>query len=197
MSGTKIGILASVMAALLLVGVESAAAAPSKSAAPEAAPVKSNIELVRRDHDRRDDRGWDDSRRWDYDRDHERHRHRDHDRDRTSWGIYLGPDSFGLFLSNNRDPWRWGGNGYRYNRYNDYYRQPFYGPDLYFGHWYSDAGYFQYDPRYRYHVARGCHPVWKVGFDHGYRVRIGARMCYDRHGNGYIVQGSRRVLGYY
>ncbi|MFQ5533200.1 MAG: hypothetical protein ACE5EM_00050 [Sphingomonadales bacterium] len=49
-----------------------------------------------------------------------------------------------------------------------------------------------------HHPAPACHPVSKPGYDHhGRRIRIGGTMCYDRHGEPYVVQGSRYIIGRY
>lgn len=48
----------------------------------------------------------------------------------------------------------------------------------------------------RIHAA--CHPVVGHGYDHfGRRAKFGGTMCYDRHGRGYVVVGSRHVIRYF
>jgi hypothetical protein len=43
-----------------------------------------------------------------------------------------------------------------------------------------------------------CHPVSKVDHvGHGRKAKIVGTMCYDAHGNPYIVAGSRRIVHYY
>ena len=45
---------------------------------------------------------------------------------------------------------------------------------------------------------RSCHPVSKLVYGaYGHRKRIRGTMCYDKSGYGYVVPGSRRVVGYY
>ena len=47
---------------------------------------------------------------------------------------------------------------------------------------------------YRYRPA--CTPVSKITYDsYGRPLRIGGTMCFDRYGVGYIVPGSRYVIG--
>lgn len=47
-------------------------------------------------------------------------------------------------------------------------------------------------------VRAACHPVVGFGTDHfGRRAKFGGTMCYDRHGHGYVVSGSRHVIRYY
>jgi hypothetical protein len=56
--------------------------------------------------------------------------------------------------------------------------------------------HYAYDG-YRPH-KRSCHRVTKVEYArHGRKAKIGGTMCYDRHGNPYIVAGSRYVIHYY
>ncbi|NWH07556.1 MAG: hypothetical protein HXY22_02725 [Alphaproteobacteria bacterium] len=124
----------------------------------------------------------------------DRHRHDDDD---VGFGIYLGPDQFGLYITNEHRPWRWRHRDYDRRYYDNYYRRPYRGRDYLYGHWYAPPRYFNYDRRRDYYETRQCHPVTKVGYDDGYRVRIRATMCYDRNGRGYIVRGSRRVVGRY
>ncbi len=45
--------------------------------------------------------------------------------------------------------------------------------------------------------TRACHKVSKTGYWRGEHARIGGTMCYDRYGNGYVVEGSRYLIGYY
>ena len=54
-------------------------------------------------------------------------------------------------------------------------------------------------PAYKPYRAKGaCHPVVGHGSDHfGRRGKFGGTMCYDRHGQGYVVAGSRHVIRYY
>ena len=43
-----------------------------------------------------------------------------------------------------------------------------------------------------------CTPVSKIGYDgYGRAIRIGGTMCFDGYGAGYVVPGSRYVIGYY
>jgi len=48
-----------------------------------------------------------------------------------------------------------------------------------------------------YYHDEGCHKVYKHGYYHGRKARIGGTQCYDSYGNPYIVQGSRYVVEYY
>lgn len=109
-------------------------------------------------------------------------------------GIFIGPDRFGLFLSN-RDYRR-----YRYSRRRDYfYRRGNFGPDRfnYYSRTLPRAGYWYLSPRDRGFYRQRCHPVFKRGFFNGYRVVVRGRQCYDRFGRPYIVGGSRRVIDRY
>ena len=45
--------------------------------------------------------------------------------------------------------------------------------------------------------ARRCHGITTDGYFHGRYAKIGGTMCYDRYGNGYIVDGSRYLIHYY
>lgn len=45
--------------------------------------------------------------------------------------------------------------------------------------------------------ARGCYPVKKYVYDHhGHATKVIRTICYDLHGNGYIVFGSRHAYGH-
>ena len=47
-------------------------------------------------------------------------------------------------------------------------------------------------------VAAPCQPVVGHGFDQfGRRAKVGATMCYDRFGNGYVLQGSEHIIRYF
>ena len=64
---------------------------------------------------------------------------------------------------------------YRYNSYRNHYDRP----------------YIKYGGNY-YKQAKSCHPVSKYTYDdYGDRHKIGGTMCYDRYGEGYVVEGSR------
>ena len=66
-------------------------------------------------------------------------------------------------------------------------------------------GISQPKPRWRRHHrvhhayrSRACHPVSKYRLDRwGNEIQVRGTMCYDRHGNGYIVRGSRHIVDYY
>ena len=45
--------------------------------------------------------------------------------------------------------------------------------------------------------ARKCHGVVTDGYFNGRYAKVGGTMCYDRAGNGYIVDGSRYLVHYY
>lgn len=47
------------------------------------------------------------------------------------------------------------------------------------------------------HHGEDCRRVHKRGHFDGREARIGGTMCYDRHGEPYIVDGSRYVVEYY
>jgi hypothetical protein len=95
---------------------------------------------------------------------------------RENLGVYVGPDSFGLYV-NKAPKHRFRGHA-----------------PSYYGGWYAD--------RHRYHPfirarwnARECFPVTKYGYsDWGRPVLIRATMCYDRFGKTYVVPGSRKVI---
>lgn len=60
-----------------------------------------------------------------------------------------------------------------------------YGFGIYYGRPYSDIGGY-------YNNRKSCHPVSKYTYDdYGNRHKIGGTMCYDKYGEGYIVEGSR------
>ena len=74
-----------------------------------------------------------------------------------------------------------------------------------YGHSYGHGGR-AYDNSYGYkrhsygrgHEYRGCHKVSKYDYDsYGRKVKIGGTMCYDNYGSGYIVPGSRYLIGEY
>jgi hypothetical protein len=47
-------------------------------------------------------------------------------------------------------------------------------------------------------VAAPCQPVIGHGFDQfGRRAKVGATMCYDRFGNGYVLSGSEHIIHYF
>ena len=48
----------------------------------------------------------------------------------------------------------------------------------------------------RHHGRHACHDVVKVGVHRGHKALLGGVMCYDRHGRGYILQGSRHLVRY-
>lgn len=56
------------------------------------------------------------------------------------------------------------------------------------GYGYAGKGYAKH--------SYGCHPVSKVKWHHGRKARFGGTMCYDQYGNGYVVPGSRYLVGY-
>ena len=49
---------------------------------------------------------------------------------------------------------------------------------------------------YQSHRPR-CEGVFKRGRWHGRPAKVGGTRCFDRYGNGYIVQGSRYLIHYY
>lgn len=73
-------------------------------------------------------------------------------------------------------------------------------PNYYGGHSrrhysYSDGGYNNRHS-YRHTNSRACHPVYKRGQWHGRPAKVGGTMCYNRHGEGYVVTGSRYLIHY-
>ncbi|MGQ0741513.1 MAG: hypothetical protein ACT4OG_04355 [Alphaproteobacteria bacterium] len=91
-------------------------------------------------------------------------------------GVYIGPDSFGLYL----------GNAPRHRHYGR-------APSTY-GMWYADRIRYRPYMRARWN-ARQCFPVTKYGYsDWGRPVLIRATMCYDRFGRRYVVPGSRHIV---
>lgn len=46
------------------------------------------------------------------------------------------------------------------------------------------------------HGGRACHDVVKVGHYRGHKALVGGVMCYDRHGRGYVLDGSRHLVKY-
>ena len=48
----------------------------------------------------------------------------------------------------------------------------------------------------RHHGRHACHDVVKVGVYRGHKALLGGVMCYDRHGRGTILQGSRHLVRY-
>jgi hypothetical protein len=91
-------------------------------------------------------------------------------------GVYIGPDSFGLYVGNNP-------------------RQRHYGyTPSYFGGWYADRTRYRPFMRARWN-RQHCFPVTKYGYnDWGRPVLIRATMCYDRYGHKYVLPGSRKVI---
>lgn len=64
------------------------------------------------------------------------------------------------------------------------------------GHHRGHSPRHSYASRYGYAGRGGCHEVSKVGHHHGQKALIGGVMCYDSHGRGYVVKGSRYVVRY-
>ncbi len=169
-------------------GVAAPAHAASGSAASASAAADHHRDRRDDRYDRRRDRRDD---RYDHRRDRRGdryHRRRDR-RDNVDVGIYIGSDSFGLYLS--RDEYR-KRDRYRKRRYRDrrwaYDYQHRY-PRA--GHWYTGRDYA------RYHRGRRCHPVFKRGYHRGRPALFRAKACYDRRGNYYIKRGSRRLVRHY
>ena len=54
----------------------------------------------------------------------------------------------------------------------------------------------EHDRRGRY-TSHECRTVIKKAYEHGRLAKIAGKLCYDRHGNPYIVKGSRYVVRYY
>ena len=94
---------------------------------------------------------------------------------RDNLGVYVGPDSFGLYVNN--------------GNHKNFRRAP-----SNFGVWYADR--MRYRPFIRARWNNNvCFPVTKYGYsDYGRQVLIKATMCYDRFGKTYVVPGSRRIV---
>lgn len=136
-----------------------------------------------------------------------------------SVGIYIGPDSFGLHISGGKHKYHKGHGHHKshghYRRHKHYKHRGRYKS----GHWYKNKRYrhghkYGHGHHYKSHKSRhghgykhghgyrkaggyGCHPVYKYGYHHGYKAKIGGTMCYDGYGNGYVVPGSRYVVETY
>ena len=54
----------------------------------------------------------------------------------------------------------------------------------------------EHDKHGRY-TSRDCRKVTKQAYQDGRLAKIAGKLCYDRHGNPYIVKGSRHVVRYY
>lgn len=93
-----------------------------------------------------------------------------------------------------------------HQRYQQHHR-PYYAPrsnhhrsNNYGGHsrrhyTYSDGGYNN-GHNYRRNGGSACHPVSKHGSWHGRPAKVGGTMCYNGHGQGYVVSGSRYLIHY-
>ena len=53
-----------------------------------------------------------------------------------------------------------------------------------------------HDQHGRY-TSRDCRTVTKQAYHNGRPAKVSGKLCYDRHGTPYIVDGSRSVVGYY
>ena len=49
----------------------------------------------------------------------------------------------------------------------------------------------------RRYASRDCHSVWKQGRWRGRPAKVGGLMCYNRHGESYIVRDSKYLIHYY
>ena len=68
------------------------------------------------------------------------------------------------------------------------------------GHAYDDgrqSGGYQSDGYQHSQSYSSCQQVYKHGYWHGRKAKIGGTQCYDRYGSPYIVQGSRYLIEYY
>lgn len=63
------------------------------------------------------------------------------------------------------------------------------------GH-HADRRQHDHETRGRY-TERGCRTVTKRAYHHGRPAKVAGKLCYDRHGTPYIVEGSRSIVGYY
>ena len=87
------------------------------------------------------------------------------------------------------------GHGHGHGHYHGHYSHRYHRPRNSLK---SPLRYYRYDTGHGYHhgSARSCHPVHKWVTDHyGRQSQIGGTMCYDAYGNGYVVPGSRYVIG--
>ena len=106
-----------------------------------------------------------------------------------------------------------GGYGYPYAdhyRYDRHHR-PYFAPpprhhswDRYRHHhrrdyrrYYSFHDGYHAGPAYRSFGPRPCHPVHTRGYWHGRPAHLGATKCYNRHGHGFVIQGSEYVISFY
>lgn len=99
-------------------------------------------------------------------------------------GIYVGGDSFGIYLDSRarKDDQR---------RKEDLRHQP---PAQNFGGWYADPNRYHSFDRSSWN-KRDCFPVSRRAFDkHGRQVTNAAVMCYKKNGQTYIVPDSRRTF---
>lgn len=114
---------------------------------------------------------------------HDRHRDRDWDRDDRRWdrgdrddddfGVFIGPGGIAIYRG---DDGYWRDKRYRAPRGYGY------GPP------YAYGGYGPPPPP--------CQTVWRWGRWNGYRAKIGATLCYDAWGRGYVVPGSEYPIEY-
>jgi len=112
-----------------------------------------------------------------------------------------------------------GGYGYpraQHQRYGRHHR-PYYAPQRHRGgHHYRGSAPRRYHGHTRRHYSysggggngyhqqayqtrggnSGCHPVNKRGHWNGRPARVGGTMCYNSHGAGYVVNGSRYLIQY-
>lgn len=102
-------------------------------------------------------------------------------RDRA--GVYVGSDSFGIYLDS-------GSRDYDRGRHHD---QRWRSPENRFGDWYADPNRYRKYNKARW-SERDCYPVSRRAYDRrGQIVTHVATMCYRRNGDSYIVPGSSRV----
>ena len=92
-----------------------------------------------------------------------------------------------------------GSHGYGHHNYK-HHRGEGYSGGLYYTlkHFKGHGRHHGHKPKHSgYSAGRGCHFVSKEGYWHGRPAIIGGTLCYDAHGNGYIVKGSRHLVRYY
>ena len=104
------------------------------------------------------------------------------------------------------DNWRVGINSHggisiHLNTRDRHYRKHRHGPRHYRGRrhirGFAIAPVRRYARPHRAYRARACESAWKHDYWRGRRAKVGGLMCYDRRGRGYIVDGSRYLIGYY
>jgi len=192
------------LSACLVVGTMASLSAPATAAGPTGiGGLNSNGGNIHQVRDRRGHHGRGHGRHYRGGRHGGGHHgggHRSRGRDRT--GAFIAGAIVGGLVG-----WS-SGYGYpraHHRRYQQHHR-PYYAPrrhhrsNHYGGHSrrhysYSDGGYNDRHS-YRANGNSACHPVSKFGSWHGRPAKVGGTMCYNGHGRGYVVSGSRYLIHY-